>query len=119
VVRQHRDTIYPHHNAQSDGPQEFESDWFENLATGSADPERLAMNHKSTDWLFKQFRDDPELDALLRLQLEMDGYNAFSNLELARMLAVPVAEIENRKRRIKSRLKNLASGPETKGAKHG
>jgi DNA-directed RNA polymerase specialized sigma24 family protein len=49
----------------------------------------------------------------------MDGYNAFSNLELARMLAVPVAEIENRKRRLKTRLNNLASGRQMRRAKHG
>ncbi len=58
------------------------------------------------------------VEAILRLQLERDGYNAFTNLELARMLAVSVTEIENRKRRLKTRLKNLAAGHWTKGAKH-
>ena len=117
--RRYRDTIYPDHDEPNTGPQEAESNWVENIATSSANPERDAVNHKATAWLLKQFREDPELEAILRLQLEMDGYNAFSNLELARMLEVPVAEIENRKRRLKSRLKSLAAGHQTKGAKHG
>lgn len=117
--RRYRDTIYPDRNEPSTEPHKSEINWFENLATTSTNPEHDAVNHKATAWLLKQFREDPELEAILRLQLEMDGYNAFSNLELARMLEVPVAEIENRKRRLKSRLKNLASGREMKGAKHG
>jgi len=117
--RRYGDTAYPDRNERDIGPQEFEGDWFDSLATGSTDPEHEAMSHKETAWLLKQFREEPELEAILRLQLDMDGYNAFSNLELARMLAVPVAEIENRKRRLKTRLKSLASGRQMKGAKHG
>jgi hypothetical protein len=77
------------------------------------------MRHKATAWLLEEFRQEPELEAILRLQLEMDGYNAFTNLELARMLTVPVAEIENRKRRLKTRLDNLASGRQMRRTKHG
>jgi DNA-directed RNA polymerase specialized sigma24 family protein len=77
------------------------------------------MSRKVRVWLLEQFREEPDLEAILRVQLEMDGYNAFSNLELARMLAVPVAEIENRKRRLKTRLNNLASGRQMRRAKHG
>ena len=77
------------------------------------------MRQKETAWLLEQFRQEPELEAILRLQLEMDGYNAFTNLELARMLTVPVAEIENRKRRLKTRLDNLASGRQMRRTKHG
>lgn len=117
--RRYRDTLYPDHSEENTGRQEFSADWLENIATSSTNPEQEAVNHKATGWLLNQFREDPELEAILRLQLEMDGYNAFSNLELSRMLAVPVAEIENRKRRLKSRLKSLASGRQTKGAKHG
>jgi len=69
--------------------------------------------------LLEQFREEPDLEAILRLQLEMDGYNAFTNLELARMLTVPVVEIENRKRRLKTRLNNLASSRQIRRTKHG
>ena len=116
--RRYRDATYPDHNNPDLEPQEFDGDWFDSIATASTDPEHEAVNHKTAAWLLKQFREDPDLQAILRLQLEMDGYNAFSNLELARMLAVPVAEIENRKRRLKTRLKSLASGRQMKGAKH-
>lgn len=117
--RRYRDATYPDHNDPDLKPQEFDGDWFDSIATASTDPEHEAVNHKTSAWLLKQFREDPDLQAILQLQLEMDGYNAFSNLELARMLAVPVAEIENRKRRLKTRLKSLASGRQMKGAKHG
>ena len=117
--RRYRDATYPDHNDPDLKPQELDGDWFDSIATASTDPEHEAVNHKTSAWLLKQFREDPDLQAILQLQLEMDGYNAFSNLELARMLAVPVAEIENRKRRLKTRLKSLASGRQMKGAKHG
>ena len=83
------------------------------------DPVQEAIGQEETGWLLQQFHDEPELEAILRLQLERDGYNAFTNLELARKLGVPVAEIENRKRRLKTRLKKLAAGRRTEGATHG
>ncbi len=101
------------------GPQEPEGEWFDSLPAASADPEDEAIRHEETAWLLKQFREEPELETILRLQLETDGYNAFTNLELARMLAVPVTEIENRKRRLKTRLTNLVAGRRREGAMHG
>jgi len=41
---------------------------------------------------------------MLKLQLDDDGYNAFSNQELAQLLDTTVADIENRKKRVKTRL---------------
>ena len=41
---------------------------------------------------------------MLKLQLDEDGYNAFSNQELAQILDTTVADIENRKKRVKTRL---------------
>jgi DNA-directed RNA polymerase specialized sigma24 family protein len=89
------------------------------MATHAASPEHEVTRYEERAWLLQQFRGEPELEVILRLQLENNGYNAFSNRELAQMLAVPVAEVENRKRRLKTRLKGLASGPKVKGAKDG
>jgi hypothetical protein len=58
-------------------------------------------------WLVEQFRDDPELLEILRLQLEPAGYNAFSSQELAKRLNTTVVEIENRRRRVIRRLWKL------------
>jgi DNA-directed RNA polymerase specialized sigma24 family protein len=117
--KRYRATVYPDRNKEDIEPQGVDGDWFDSLPAESAGPENEAMSRKVRVWLLEQFREEPDLEAILRVQLEMDGYNAFSNLELARMLAVPVAEIENRKRRLKTRLNNLASGRQMRRAKHG
>ncbi len=117
--KRYQTTVYPDRNKEDIEPQGVEGDWFDSLPVDSPGPEHEAMRHKATAWLLEQFRQEPELGAILRLQLEMDGYNAFTNLELARMLTVPVAEIENRKRRLKTRLDNLASGRQMRRTKHG
>jgi DNA-directed RNA polymerase specialized sigma24 family protein len=117
--KRYRATVYPDRNKEDVEPQGVDGDWFDSLPAESAGPENEAMSRKVRVWLLEQFREEPDLEAILRVQLEMDGYNAFSNLELARMLAVPVAEIENRKRRLKTRLNNLASGRQMRRAKHG
>jgi DNA-directed RNA polymerase specialized sigma24 family protein len=117
--KRYQTTVYPDRNKEDLEPEGVEGDWFDSLPGGSPGPEQEAMRHKATAWLLEQFRQEPELEAILRLQLEMDGYNAFTNLELARMLTVPVAEIESRKRRLKTRLDNLASGRQVRRTKHG
>lgn len=118
--KRYQAAVYPDRDEQDIGSQESEGEWFDRLPMRvAADPEHEAMRHEETAWLLEQFRGEPELEAVLRLQLETDGYNAFTNRELAAMLAVPVAEIENRKRRVKTKLKGLASRRRIKGAKHG
>ena len=117
--KRYRDTIYPDRNKEDVEPQGIEGDWFDSLPANSPGPEHEAISHKVTAWLLEQFREEPDLEAILRLQLEMDGYNGFTNLELARMLTVPVVEIENRKRRLKTRLNNLASSRQIRRTKHG
>ena len=117
--KRYRDTVYPDRNKEDAEPQGIEGDWFDSLPANSPGPEHEAISHKVTAWLLEQFREERDLEAILRLQLEMDGYNAFTNLELARMLTVPVVEIENRKRRLKTRLNNLASSRQIRRTKHG
>jgi hypothetical protein len=59
-------------------------------------------------WLVEQFKDHPELLEIVRLQMEPDGYNAFSSQELAERLNATVVEVEHRRRRIKVRLRKVA-----------
>lgn len=117
--KRYRAAVYPDRDELPAESREFEGDWFDSLPTHLADPEQETMRQEETSRLLEQFREEPELEPILRMQLESDGYNAFSNLELARMLAVSVTEIENRKRRLKRRLKNLAASRQTEGANHG
>jgi DNA-directed RNA polymerase specialized sigma24 family protein len=115
----YRATVYPDREEQDVGTPVIGSPPFDQMPTHAVSPEHEITRHEERAWLLQQFRGEPELEVILRLQLETNGYNAFSNRELAQMLTVPVAEIENRKRRLKTRLKGLASRPKVKGAKHG
>ncbi len=59
--------------------------------------------------LIAEFSDDAAAQEILELQLDADGYhyNAFTNQELAQLLDTTVADIENRKKRIKNRLLSI------------
>jgi len=54
--------------------------------------------------IIEQFSEDPEAQEMLKLQLDDDGDKAFTNKELAELLDTTVADIENRKKRAKTRL---------------
>jgi DNA-directed RNA polymerase specialized sigma24 family protein len=54
--------------------------------------------------LVAEFSDDPAAQEMFKLQLEPDGYNAFTNQELGQLLSTTVDEIENRKKRVRNRL---------------
>ena len=79
------------------------------FATDQSDnPEVESLRRERVDWLLRQYAEEPELQEILRLQLTPEGYNAYSNQELARMLNISVTEVEKRKKRIKLRLRKLA-----------
>ena len=54
--------------------------------------------------LLAKLKNEPELHELLTLQLDPDGFQAYSNIEAAELLGTTVAEIENRKKRLLNRL---------------
>jgi hypothetical protein len=54
--------------------------------------------------IIEEFSDDPPAQEILKLQLDDDAYNAFTNQELAELLDTTVDDIENRKKRVKTRL---------------
>jgi hypothetical protein len=81
-------------------------------------PEDEHLQSERLVWLVEQFKDDPELLEILRLQLEPAGYNAFSSQELANRLSTTVVEIENRRRRVIRRLRKLADARLIEEAEH-
>jgi DNA-directed RNA polymerase specialized sigma24 family protein len=71
-------------------------------------PEDEHLRRERLRWLVEQFKDYPELLEIVRLQMEPDGYNAFSGQELAERLNTTLVEVEHRRRRVMRRLRKLA-----------
>jgi DNA-directed RNA polymerase specialized sigma24 family protein len=67
-------------------------------------PQAIAIRHERHEHLIASFNDTPELQDILRVQLDPDGYNAYTNIEMAELLTTTVSDIENRKKRIYNRL---------------
>ncbi len=98
--KRYRTTVYLD-KEDGDGGQELTLD---QLAVYLETPEGALLKQERRRALIEEFSDDPEAQEIIKLQLEDDGYNAFTNQELADLLDTTVAEIENRKKRVKTRL---------------
>lgn len=70
-------------------------------------PEAAIIREEQREQLLSQFDNEPELKELLTVQLDPEGYNAYTNKELAALLDTTVDEIENRKKRLMNRLLKL------------
>jgi DNA-directed RNA polymerase specialized sigma24 family protein len=70
-------------------------------------PEASAIRKEQREHLLSKFSNEPELQELLTVQLDPDGYQAYTNKELAALLNTSVDEIENRKKRLMNRLLRL------------
>ena len=70
-------------------------------------PDIAVLKGERHEWLLRQFDSEPPLRELLEVQLDPDGWNAHTNVELADLLGSSVAEIENRKKRLMRRLAAL------------
>lgn len=70
-------------------------------------PESKVIRKQQREQLLSKFNQEPELKELLTLQLDPEGFQAFTNKELALLLGTTVAEIENRKKRLMNRLLKL------------
>jgi DNA-directed RNA polymerase specialized sigma24 family protein len=117
-VRSKRATtsVYPD-DERADGQDLSESTIHQRVAS-YGNPEDEHLQSERLVWLVEQFKDDPELLEILRLQLEPAGYNAFSSQELAKRLSTTVVEIENRRRRVIRRLRKLADASLIEEAQH-
>jgi DNA-directed RNA polymerase specialized sigma24 family protein len=67
-------------------------------------PEAIAQRRERHEQLIASFSNTPDLQDVLRLQLDPDAYAAYTNIDLASLLNTTVSDIENRKKRIHSRL---------------
>lgn len=67
-------------------------------------PEAIAQRRQRHEQLIDSFQDTPDLQDVLRVQLDPDGYRAYTNIEQAQLLGTSVSEIENRKKRLYNRL---------------
>jgi DNA-directed RNA polymerase specialized sigma24 family protein len=118
LVRSKRATtsVYPD-DERADGQGRLGSTIDQGVAS-YGNPEDEHLQSERLAWLVEQFKDDPELVEILRLQLEPAGYNAFSSQELAKRLSTTVVEIENRRRRVRRRLRKLADARLIEEAEH-
>jgi DNA-directed RNA polymerase specialized sigma24 family protein len=98
--KRYRTTVYLDKESGAGG-QELTLD---QLAVYLETPEGALLKQERRKAIIEEFSDDPEAKEMVTLQLDDDGYNAFSNQELATLLDTTVADIENRKKRVKNRL---------------
>ena len=109
----YRTTVYLKTEGSDSGPQLT----LEQLAVYLETPEGVLLKKERNKAIIGEFSDDLEAKEILELQLDQDGYNAFTNQELAELLDTTVDDIENRKKRVKTRLlriqKRQAEGAQT------
>jgi len=99
--KRYKTTVYLETEDGTDGGQKLT---LEQLAIYLETPEGVLLKQERTRLLIEEFSDDPEAQVLVKLQLDPEGYNAFTNQELALLLDTTVSDIENRKKRVKTRL---------------
>jgi len=87
------------------------------LAAEFETSEGKTLRLERVKWVLKEFDAEPELKEIVKLQLDPEGYNAFTNQELSKLLDTTVGDIEARKKRIKSTLRRLAASRSAE-AKH-
>ena len=98
--QRYRTTVYLDKEI-GDGGQELT---LEQLAVYFETPEGALLKQERKKAIISEFSDDPEAQEMVKLQLDDDAYNAFTNQELAALVDTTVADIENRKKRVKTRL---------------
>jgi len=76
----------------------------DDLAVNWETPEAIAIRNQCYEQMLSYLSDEPDLRDLLTVQLNPDGYQAYTNQERAQLLDTTVDEIENRKKRLERRL---------------
>lgn len=98
--KRYKTTVYVNNESSEDGGELT----LEKLAGYLESPQGQLMKQERIRLLVDAFDDDPKAKELVRLQLDPEGYNAFTNKELAELLDTSIGDIENRKKRVKNRL---------------
>jgi DNA-directed RNA polymerase specialized sigma24 family protein len=86
-----------------EGDEEVEMT-FDDFSYSQESPEAQAMKAELNERLLEQFNDEPELKEQLSIQLDPEGYQAYTNIECALLQNIEVSEVENRKKRVMRRL---------------
>lgn len=105
--KRYRTTVYLNKDGDGDGPELT----LEQLAVYLQTPDGELLKKERTKAIIEEFADDAPAQEILKLQLDDDTYNAFTNQELAVLLDIPVDEVENRKKRVKTRLLRIQRRP--------
>lgn len=105
--KRYRATVYLDKEDQNGGQQLT----LEQLAVYLETPEGALLKKDRKEAIIQEFSADPAAREILKLQLDDDGYNAFTNQELADLLDTTVDDIENRKKRVKTRLLRIQRRP--------
>ena len=98
--KRYKTTVYVNNESSEDGGELT----LEKLAGYLESPQGQLLKQERIRLLVDTFDDDQKAKELVRLQLDPEGYNAFTNKELAELLETSIGDIENRKKRVKNRL---------------
>jgi DNA-directed RNA polymerase specialized sigma24 family protein len=119
--------VYPAGQEEREGAHRNLS--LDEFATAAEGPESKAIREQQHARLLARFEDEPELKELLEVQLDPDGYCAYTNQDLAVLLAPAgepltrealggrVSDVENRKKRLDRRLRKILA--EMRAAREG
>src|SRR5580704_14335897 len=111
--KRYKTTVYLETEGNADTSHELT---LEQLAVYLETPEGELLKQERRRKLIEEFSDDSKAREMLELQLDPEGYNAFTNQELAQLLNTTVPDIENRKKRVRTRLLTIRR-TQPKGAK--
>lgn len=106
----HKKTVSTEAHAQEEAEANGPPQSLDDFPARTESPDDAAIKGEQHEWLLRQFDSEPALRELLEVQLDPEGWNAHTNLELADLLGTSVPEIENRKKRLMRRLAALAAG---------
>ncbi len=76
----------------------------DDFASESESQDTLAIRGQRHARLLAKFEDVPDLRDVLAAQLDPEGYQAHTNQQLATLLDTSLSDVENRKKRVKTRL---------------
>ena len=78
-------------------------------------PEGRAIWEAQRTRLLQSFQDEPDLEELLIVQLDPQGYQAFTNQDLSALLDIPISDVVNRKKKLSRRLMRILAEQKAAG----
>ena len=78
-------------------------------------PEGRAIWESQRTRLLQSFQDEPDLEELLIVQLDPQGYQAFTNQDLSALLDIPISDVVNRKKKLSRRLMRIMTEQKAAG----